>query len=72
MYEGQTWLHTFSISQDERTLIVGDEKGNVSRVVVDPQRMADQIYQSLERNFTPEEWNLYIGEVSAYETYVSK
>ena len=52
--------------------IVGDEKGNVSRVVVDPQRMADQIYQSLERNFTPEEWNLYMGEVSAYETYVSK
>ena len=51
---------------------MGDEKGNVSRVVVDPQRMADQIYQSLERNFTPEEWNLYIGEVSAYETYVSK
>ena len=72
VYEGQAWLHTFSISQDERTLIVGDEKGNVSRVVVDPQRMADQIYQSLERNFTPEEWNLYIGEVSAYETYVSK
>lgn len=72
VYEGQAWLHTFSISQDEKTLIIGDEKGNLSRVVVDPQRMADQIHQHLERNFTPEEWNFYIGEVSAYETYLSK
>ena len=72
VYEGEVWLHTFVISQDEQDLIIGDEKGNLSRVVVDPQRMADQIYQRLERNFTPEEWNLYIGEVSAYETYLSK
>ena len=72
VYEGQSWLHTFSVSQDEKMLIVGDEKGNLSRIVIDPQRMADQIYQHLTRNFTPEEWNLYIGEVSAYETYLSK
>lgn len=72
VYEGEVWLHTFVISQDGQDLIIGDEKGNLRRVVVDPQRMADQIYQRLERNFTPEEWNLYIGEVSAYETYLSK
>ena len=63
VYEGQVWLHSFIIGPDEADLIIGDERGNLSQVIVDPQRMADQIYQRLERNFTPEEWNLYIGEI---------
>lgn len=72
VYEGQIWLHTFIISPDEQDIIIGDERGNLNRVVVNPQRMAEEIHKQLERNFTPEEWNLYIGEVSAYETYLSK
>ena len=72
VFEEQAWLHTFTIHPQEHCLIIGDEQGNLSQVVVDPQRMANEIYQRLERNFTPEEWNMYIGEVSAYETFVSK
>ena len=72
VYQGKRWLHTFIISPNGQNIIIGDERGDLNWVVVDPQRMAEEIHKQLQRNFTPEEWNLYIGEVSAYETYLSK
>lgn len=72
VYQGKSWLHTFIISPNGQNIIIGDERGDLNWVVVDPQRMAEEIHKQLQRNFTPEEWNLYIGEVSAYETYLSK
>ena len=34
--------------------------------------MAETIREKLSRNFTKEEWNYYIGELSEYETFMQE
>ena len=34
--------------------------------------MVDKVQKKLKRNFTPSEWNYFIGENVPYETFVEK
>ena len=69
VYRPSEWIHTFIINPDGERIFTGDEKGNLSSVSISPDYMASEIRSRLTRNFTREEWDYYIGEVSAYETY---
>ena len=69
VYRPSEWIHTFIINPDGERIFAGDEKGNLSSVSISPDYMASEIRSRLTRDFTREEWDYYIGEVSAYETY---
>ena len=69
VYQPQEWIHTFVIDKDGKRIFAGDEKGILSMIPIFPEQMAEQIRKRLVRNFTHEEWQYYIGELSNYETY---
>ncbi|MGN0281158.1 MAG: WD40 repeat domain-containing protein [Prevotella sp.] len=59
--EYSTWVYCLYMP-DTKSLFVGDESGTVSRIVVSPDEMAQQIHLALKRDFTPEEWAYYVGD----------
>lgn len=63
------WLHCLIGSSSGEQIFTGDEKGCLYQVSISPEQMAMQIKEHLPRNFTPEEWEYYIGELSKYETF---
>lgn len=69
VYQPLEWIHTFIIDKDGKRIFAGDEKGVLSVIPIFPEQMAGQIRKRLTRNFTHEEWEYYIGELSNYETY---
>lgn len=69
VYQSSAWIHTFVSTPNGEQIFTGDEQGNLSSVSISPEHMATEIKKHLTRNFTQEEWDYYIGELSKYETY---
>ena len=69
VYQPQEWIHAFVIDKEGKRIFAGDEKGILSMIPIFPEQMAEQIRKRLVRNFTHDEWQYYIGELSNYETY---
>lgn len=63
------WLHCFVNDPSGEQIFAGDEKGGLHQISISPEQMAMQIKEHLPRNFTTEEWEYYIGELSTYETF---
>lgn len=61
------WIHCFAFLE-EGTVWTGDENATLSRIVISPDIMAQQIRNGLKRDFTEDEWNYYIGENIPYES----
>ena len=40
--------------------------------VKDMMCFAEKVHNKLKRNFTPEEWNFYIGKDVPYETFIDE
>ena len=68
IYQSTSWIHAMVIDSPNEQLYIGDESGSLAVISISPQQMAEEIRQHLTREFTPEEWDYYIGELSAYET----
>ena len=51
---------------------MGDEQGRLYRVPVSPDHMAAVVRQGLQRDFTREEWEYYIGKQIPFESYYLK
>ena len=62
------WIHCFAFLE-EGTVWTGDENATLSRIVISPDIMAQQIRNGLKRDFTEDEWNYYIGENIPYESF---
>ena len=69
VYQSSAWIHTFVFNKNREQIFTGDEQGSLSLVSISPEHMATEIKKHLTRNFTQEEWDYYIGELSKYETY---
>lgn len=68
--ESASWMQTMTLTPDGKQLLGGDGNGNLYRLSVSPETMAATIGKHLTRNFTPEEWQYYIGNGIPYETYI--
>lgn len=69
VYQSSDWIYTFAVDQERERVFAGDQKGNLSSISISPEHMATEIKKHLTRDFTQEEWEYYIGELSEYETY---
>lgn len=69
VYQPSEWIYSFAIDRNGETIFAGAQSGNLSLVSISPGYMAEEIKKHLVRDFTREEWEYYIGEVSEYETY---
>jgi len=52
-------------------LWVGDQKGNLSEVLVSIPMMVETVEKKLKRNFTQSEWSYYMGPNVPYEPFIS-
>lgn len=69
--ESSSWLQAMALAPDGKSLFGGDGNGTLYRLSVSPDEMAATVRKHLTRNFTPEEWQYYIGNGIPYETYIT-
>lgn len=65
-----SWVLCFNASE-KGMIWTGDESGNLARIVVSPNAMANKIKGSMKRNFTIDEWNYYVGSSVPFESYTT-
>lgn len=70
--EGNGWLLCLALSPDGRQLLAGDSNGWLYSLSISTDDMAADIRKQLPRNFTPHEWERYMGEGVPYETFMDK
>ena len=71
LYSSNNWILYFNYDRSKNYLWLGDQKGNLSDVLISVQMMVERIRQKLKRDFTKDEWNYFIGEKIPYESFIS-
>jgi hypothetical protein len=64
-----SWIMDFNFDSSKQYAWIGDQNGYLSEVLMSVPMMVEKINKKLTRNFTPEEWNYYIGKNVPYETF---
>ena len=66
------WLMHFNFDGDKKTIWLSDAQGRLIAINVWVDNMLNVIKNKIRRNFTPEEWNYYIGSKVDYEPHLLK
>lgn len=69
LYSSNNWIIYFNYDRSKNYLWLGDQKGNLSEILISVPIMVERIKQKLKRDFTKAEWNYYIGEQIPYESF---
>ena len=72
LYTSNNWILYFNYDRSKNYLWLGDQKGNLSQVLISVPIMVERIKHKLKRDFTQNEWNYYIGEEIPYESFISQ
>lgn len=64
-----SWIMDFNFDSSKQYAWIGDQKGYLSEVLMSVPMMVERVNNKLTRNFTPEEWNYYIGKNVPYEEF---
>lgn len=67
-----SWPLTIEIDRDVNTLRVGYANGEVESIRISVDDNSASVRKHLNRDFTPEEWNYYIGKEEPYKTFFKK
>lgn len=71
LFTNNTWILYFNYDRTKNYLWVGDERGNLSQILISVPMIVDKIKHKLKRDLTQNEWNYYIGEKIPYESFLS-
>ena len=63
------WPLSFTTNRDNWTLIVGLADGDIESLHISVEDNKDNVHDHIERNFTPQEWEYYIGEGVKYRRF---
>ena len=66
LFQASSWLNDFTFTKDKSYIWTGEYNGTVSEYLISLSRIAQRLRQNVKRNFTPEEWNYYVGEGIPY------
>ena len=64
------WILCFTFDPSKEHMWIGDQRGNLSEVLISVPKIIENVKAQVKRNFTPTEWNYYIGENVEYEPIV--
>lgn len=64
------WIQCFTFDPSKEHMWIGDQRGNISEVLISVPKIIENVKAQVKRNFTPTEWNYYIGENVSYEPIV--
>ena len=63
------WPLSFTTNKDNWTLIVGLADGDIESLHISVEDNKDNVHDHIERDFTPQEWEYYIGEGVKYRRF---
>ncbi len=63
------WVHCMSAKISDDELWTGNQHGTVTRTLISTKAMAGKVKDNLERDFTKEEWDKYIGTFLPYTKF---
>jgi WD40 repeat protein len=71
--EHESWVFAIAFSPDGRTLVSSSEKGDIFFWPTRTKYLADEMCNVVSRNFTDQEWDIYVGmDVNYQKTCVNK
>jgi hypothetical protein len=65
--EHESWALAIAFSPDGKTLVSSSEKGDIYYWSTRNKYMADQVCSFVSRNFTDQEWDIYVGMDVEYQ-----
>ncbi len=65
--EHESWVFAIAFSPDGKTLVSSSEKGEIYYWPTKAKYMADEICRFVTRNFTDQEWDIYVGMDIQYQ-----
>ena len=63
------WPLCFTTNRDNWTLIVGLADGNIESLHISVEDNKNNVHEHIERDFTPQEWEYYMGEGVKYRRF---
>lgn len=66
------WPQTFTLDRQRKTMWIGIADGEIQHFNYSAKRNAEMTHRLLRREFTPEEWNYYIGPTIPYRTFMDE
>lgn len=72
MISAGSWIMDFNFDNSKQYVLIGDQNGNLTEALLSVPMMVRLISSHLKRDFTPEEWNYYIGKNIPYESIIGK
>ena len=60
------WVVSLFVDGSMNNIWTGDQRGKLTRTIINVPRMASLVKASLKRNMTREEWNQYVGKNIPY------
>lgn len=61
------WILCFTFDPSKDHMWIGDQRGNISEVLISVPKIIENVKAQVKRDFTTTEWNYYIGENAKYE-----
>ena len=61
----------FTFDNSKNYAWIGDQNGNLTEALLSVPMMVDRVKKKLNRDFTTDEWNYYIGKNVPYESFLT-
>ena len=71
LFTDKHWLMNFTFDKSKNHLWVGGQNGKLAEALIAVPLLAEKVKKKLTRNFTPEEWNFFIGKNVPYEKFIN-
>lgn len=68
--QADSWIMSSLLIPSEDKIISGDANGNIITSTYSPSEMESAIKQELKREFTKQEWSMYVGVLAPYKKYM--
>ena len=72
LFQAGSWLTDFNFSSDKDYIWTGEYNGTVTQYLISLPKIAQRIYQQVNRNFSQEEWEYYVGKGIPYRRVKSE
>ena len=69
LMNANSWIMHFTFDESKNHMWTGDQKGNVSEMLISIPTIIKNVKEKLKRDFTPAEWNYYIGPNIPFESF---
>lgn len=61
------WIVNFNMDNTKNYVWIGDYYGNITQALISVPMLVNVVRKNLKRDFTPDEWNYYVGKNIPYE-----